>query len=191
MKAHFFILLCLILASAAYAQNYQLNPAKSTMAWAGKAAFSSYTLSGAIQPRAGTLVRNQERITEASLSIDMQSIRSDIAQLEQHLHSADFFEVQRFPEAVFVLQRPVSLGGGEAMAIGSLTIKGITREEEIPLSVRPEGKALVLEGRALLDRTAYGIYYNSPNFFEGLKQEAIADTFELSFRLVFEPAEGE
>lgn len=191
MKKYLFFLAGLILAATAHTQNYQLNPDKSEMAWAGKAAFSTYTLSGGIKPRTGKLIVEGERIRDASLVIDMQSIRSDIAQLEKHLRSADFFKVEGFPEAVFLLGQPIVLGGGEQAAVGVLKIKGVSNQEEIPITARMEEATLVLEGKAVIDRTAYGIYYNSPNFFEGLKQDAIADAFELSFRLVFEGREAE
>lgn len=121
----------------------------------------------------------------------MQSIRSDISQLTQHLHSADFFEAERFPEARFTLGQPFTLGDTEEMASGVLSIKGIAKKEKLRLTARRARKRLRLEGKAVVDRTAYGICYNSPNFFEGLKQETIADDFELAFKLVFEEVEKE
>lgn len=121
----------------------------------------------------------------------MQSIRSDIGQLTQHLRSADFFAVKRFPEARFTLGQPFTPGSTTGTASGMLTIKGIAKQEKIQLAARREGKTLRLEGKAAIDRTAYGICYNSPSFFEGLKQEAIANDFELAFKLVFEEMEKE
>ena len=191
MKKLLFFLLCFVLASMSHAQHYQLSPDKSTVAWAGKAAFSTYTLSGAIEAKSGKLSWGEGRIQDAFLVIDMLSIESDIAQLTDHLRSADFFEVKRFPEATFALSQPVSLKAEEdGLAGGELTIKGITKEEKVPLKVRRQGKTIVLEGKAVIDRTAYEIYYNSPNFFSNLKQNAIADEFELAFTLVFETDEA-
>ncbi|MCB0559128.1 MAG: YceI family protein [Lewinellaceae bacterium] len=80
-----------ILASSAYTQHDQLSP-KSTVTWVGKAAFSTYTLSGTIEAKSGVLSWLEGRIQKASLIMDMQSIQSDIPQLTDHLRSADFFE---------------------------------------------------------------------------------------------------
>lgn len=190
MKKYLILLLCYVIAAQAYSQQYGLNAAESEMSWTGKAAFSAYTLSGNIEPKSGVMACDGERIREAALIIDMKSIQSDIKQLEQHLRSADFFEVKRFPEARFTLLQPLLLEGGEEAAYGALSIKGITRQEKAPLRVSREAEKLVLEGKAVINRTDYGIYYNSPNFFENLKQDAIADDFELSFKLVFEEMEA-
>ena len=191
MKKYLFFSIFLSLALTANAQQYQLNPEQSGLSWTGRAAYSAYTLGGTIQARSGTLSCEGERILQGELAIDMQSIQSDIGQLTKHLRSADFFEVKRFPEAHFTLGQPFTPGSTAGTASGMLTIKGIAKEEKIQLTARREGKTLRLEGKAAIDRTAYGIYYNSPSFFEGLKQEAIANDFELAFKLVFEEMEKE
>ena len=129
--------------------------------------------------------------SKVSVTINTASVDSNHAERDKHLRSADFFEVKRFPEAHFTLGQPFTPGSTAGTASGMLTIKGIAKEEKIQLTARREGKTLRLEGKAAIDRTAYGIYYNSPSFFEGLKQEAIANDFELAFKLVFEEMEKE
>ncbi|MFT5617313.1 MAG: hypothetical protein ACI85I_000529 [Arenicella sp.] len=41
----------------------------------------------------------------------------------------------------------------------------------------------------IIDRTKFGITYNSPSYFEKMKDQAIADEFTISFNWVFEKQE--
>jgi len=167
------------------AQTLQLDTKASTLQWTGKAAFSAYSLSGTLEAKSGTVQLTNDQITAATLTLDMPSIESEIRQLVKHLKSDDFFEVKKFKTADFVLTSPLHWAKAKT-ATGNLTIKNVTKPTELVLTkVERNGNTVHLSGTAQVDRTAYGIYYNSPNYFENLKQDAIADVFELEFELVF------
>ena len=72
------------------------------------------------------------------VAIDAASIDTRDAKRDAHLRSADFFDVERFPELTFRSRRVVPTGMGEFSIVGDLTIRGVTRE--VTLAVADEGR---------------------------------------------------
>jgi polyisoprenoid-binding protein YceI len=60
--------------------------------------------------------------------IDATTIQTRDNQRDQHLKSADFFDVEKFPKITFVSKKVAPAGDGEWSVIGDLTIHGVTRE---------------------------------------------------------------
>jgi polyisoprenoid-binding protein YceI len=97
--------------------------------------------------------------------IGMASIESGSQVRDDHIRSADLFDVEQFPQATF-RSVDVSWQGSEGVVNGDLTIHGVTRR--VPLQVRFEGYARDLEGgdRAIfsahtrIDRGDFGITWN-------------------------------
>lgn len=67
----------------------------------------------------------QVRSIEAT--IDAASIDTGVDQRDDHLRSADFFDVARNPEIRFISTGVRPDGAGEAVITGNLTLHGITR----------------------------------------------------------------
>lgn len=74
---------------------------------------------------------NNPNTAKVAVKIDTTSIDSNHAERDKHLRSADFLEVNKFPEAEFVSTGYTDLGEGKARMQGKLTLKGVTREVEI------------------------------------------------------------
>lgn len=72
------------------------------------------------------------------VAIDAASIDTRDAKRDAHLRSADFFDVERFPELTFRSRRVIPTGMGEFSIVGDLTIRGVTRE--VTLEVADEGR---------------------------------------------------
>jgi polyisoprenoid-binding protein YceI len=60
--------------------------------------------------------------------IETASINTGVTDRDNHLRSADFFEVENFPTLTFKSKRVEPSGDNEAKIVGDLTIRGITRE---------------------------------------------------------------
>lgn len=186
MKMYILIFLMLGIPSL-NAQNIdlQLNKTKSELSWTGFAALTSYKMGGTIKPQNGNLHFVNDTLKAGMLIINMNSLNAEVKQLETHLKQKDFFEVKTYPEATFLIS-DVKKSGKTYFLKGQMTIKDVTQEEEIVLESIEKGNQLLLSGKLKIDRTDYGIYYNSSNFFQNLGEQAIADKFELSFNLIFE-----
>ncbi len=184
MKTLFVSLLALLLGATAAQRpattTYALNPASSRLTWTGYAEAGAYAPSGTLRlAPGGTLAAEGATPRAARVLVDMRSLHHDLPKLQEHLRGADFFDVAQFPVATFELRQ---LAGGQAE--GQLTIKGQTHPIAIPLTISLIGAdSLLLQGTARLDRTQFGINYNSSSFFQNLGSYAIRNDFQLVFKL--------
>ena len=168
----------------AFCQIYYLQPEQSKIKWTGKSAFSAYELSGSLQASKGQLLVNNDIIDKASVIVGMKSLSSKNKDLTKHLKSKDFFDVNKYTRASFVLTKVE--GSSDSIAIiGNLTIKDKTKPFEVNMKMFRGHELIQLTGNLVIDRTSFGIEFNSPSFFKNLGDQAIADNFVLELYLVF------
>jgi polyisoprenoid-binding protein YceI len=97
--------------------------------------------------------------------IGMASVESGNATRDDHLRSADLFDVAAFPEATFTSTR-VDWRGSAGTVYGNLTIHGVSRE--VPLEFRYEGNVrdpwggerAVYSADTTVNREDFGITWN-------------------------------
>lgn len=77
---------------------------------------------------------------KVSVSIDANSINSNHAERDNHLRSADFFDVSNHPTASFVSTGIKKTGDKTAVITGDLTIRGVTKSVDIDATFIGEGK---------------------------------------------------
>ncbi len=108
-----------------------------------------------------------ENITRSSVRVNIkaESIDTGIDQRDQHLRTADFFEVSKYPEIVFESQKIEQTDDGLVL-YGNLTIHGISREVAIPFKVtgkrvdEKESRFVIgFSGSLTLNRRDFGINY--------------------------------
>ena len=73
-------------------------------------------------------------------SIKVASIDTGNAERDEHLRSPDFFDADRYPEIRFASTRVAHVEGGTYNVWGDLTIKDVTREVEITVTVEGAGQ---------------------------------------------------
>lgn len=101
-----------------------------------------------------------------SAVIDIASVDSGDATRDDHLRSADHFDVDQYKTATFTSRRLGWDGGRTGDLVGNLTIKGVTRE--VTLQWRYEGFAhdpwgndrAIFSARGRVDRTDFGLDWN-------------------------------
>jgi polyisoprenoid-binding protein YceI len=121
--------------------------------------FAAYT--GTIHLEDGDLSRSSIEV-----SIDAASIDTGTPQRDTHLRSADFFDVERFPELRFRSQRVEDVGAGKLRVFGDLTIRDVTRE--VILDAETSGRAkdpwgnerIGFAAKTSIDRKDYGLAWN-------------------------------
>ena len=112
---------------------------------------------------------DDSNFTDASFEIIIkaESIDTKDADRDKHLRSADFFDVEQFPEITFVGKRFKKVEGKSYKVTGDLTIHGITKSVEFDAEFGgivndPWGgvrAGLKLWGE--IDRYDFGLKYNS------------------------------
>jgi polyisoprenoid-binding protein YceI len=180
-KLLFLTLLPFVLLEARpVATTYRLDPAASVLTWTGHAEAGTWAPRGTIRLREGSIAADGLAVRAARVVVDMASIAHEQAQLAEHLRGADFFDAANFPTGVFML---TEFGGGQAR--GTLTLKGITKAVAFPVTVAAvPGGGLRLRGTATIDRTQFGVNYNSTAFFQNLGSYAIRNDFQVGFDVV-------
>jgi len=103
----------------------------------------------------------------AEVTIDMTSVESGNEARDQHLRSADFFDVERHPTATFSA-RASGWRGTRGVLAGELTLRGVTR----PLTLQVEylgyaadpwgGHRAVFSAAGTIDRGDWGLTWNLP-----------------------------
>ena len=114
-----------------------------------------------------TIKADPNDITKSSVTavIRAASIDTDNEKRDAHLRSADFFDVEKFPEITFKSIR-VKKKDDKYELWGTLTMHGITKNIIIPFEILgqmtdPAGNTLVgVEGQLELDRKDYGLTWN-------------------------------
>jgi polyisoprenoid-binding protein YceI len=77
-------------------------------------------------------------------------------------------------------------GSPNAFAKGDLTIRGITKPAEVKFFFTPGENGFEAKGKLVIDRTKFGLKYNSKQFFDMKKlgDKLIDDNFEVDLNLV-------
>ncbi|MBC9929044.1 YceI family protein [Chitinophaga qingshengii] len=171
------------------ATTFQVDKTQSKLNWVGKKVTGQH--SGTIDVSDGKLDLENNVLKGGSFSLDTRSITvTDIkdasgnAKLLGHLKSEDFFGVEKFPAANFVITKVTPKSNGSYDVTGNLTIKGITNAITFPATVVISGAKLTAKADIKVDRTKYNIRYGSKSFFEGIGDKAIYDDFDLAVELV-------
>jgi polyisoprenoid-binding protein YceI len=91
--------------------------------------------------------------------IDMTSTWADNNRLEGHLKSPDFFDVAKFPEAVFELTSLDKSADGKTKLTGNLTLHGVTKQISFPAEVQVQGDQAMLKAEFFIKRFDFGIKF--------------------------------
>ena len=157
-------LLLLVLAGSAPAKaeslRFRIQPEASEITF--RATSRLMNAEGHFGRFSGDVVADPARPTGAriSLTIEAASLDTGIGMRDNHLRSADFFDIERFPTIAFQSVR-VETAGRRATVTGSLTLHGVTREIAVPVDVQITETALVASGEFIVNRGEYAMNYNS------------------------------
>ncbi len=162
---------------------------ESQVEWLGKKVTGEHY--GTISISKGDLQLENDVLTGGSFEIDMKTIIcTDLENQEYnqklvgHLKSDDFFEVEKFPTASFVITGVEKKGTTKYIVNGDITIKGITKSISFPTQVAVYGNKASATASITIDRSEFNIKYGSGSFFDGLEDKMIYDEFTLDVTLV-------
>ena len=116
----------------------------------------------------GTVALDESDLTRSSVeaTIDAASIDTGTAQRDDHLRSADFLDVERFPEIRFLSTRIEKVSGDRYRLTGELTIHGVTRSVALEAEYGGRGKdpwgneRVGFTAKGAIDRKDFGLVWN-------------------------------
>ncbi|MGA2770473.1 MAG: YceI family protein [Bryobacteraceae bacterium] len=108
---------------------YVIDPSHSTAGFKVRHLMVS-NVRGEFSDVAGTVVFDAEDSANSKVeaAIDATTIQTRDNQRDQHLKSADFFDVEKFPKITFISKKVAPVGEGEWRVVGDLSIHGVTKE---------------------------------------------------------------
>ena len=108
---------------------YVIDPSHSTAGFKVRHLMVS-NVRGEFSGMAGTVVFDAEDSANSKVeaAIDATTIQTRDNQRDQHLKSADFFDVEKFPKITFTSKKVAPVGEGEWRVVGDLSIHGVTKE---------------------------------------------------------------
>jgi polyisoprenoid-binding protein YceI len=114
-----------------------------------KGRFTEFSGEGQIAPPA---------TVSGTVDIKAASLRTGIRKRDEHLHSADFFEADKFPDITVVVTGVDAIDGDTVTLRADLTVKGTTKPVELTTTVTPTGDGgMRLSGHGTVNRQDFGV----------------------------------
>ncbi|QCX53809.1 YceI family protein [Elizabethkingia sp. JS20170427COW] len=161
-------LLLLLTAGLAFGQTKKV--VKSDVQWKGfnvaKTSVSSHN--GIVKVKSGSVQLKNNQLVGGTFVLDMKSINAtDITgdrqkRLNNHLKNGDFFEVEKFPTAKFVITSVAHTNGNHYNVTGTLTVKNNSGKVTFPATITYANGVLNFASQKFtFDRKKYGVQYDS------------------------------
>ena len=168
---------------------------ESHVEWVGRNLLNKHY--GRIELKGGKLRFDRGDLAGGEFTLNMRAITcQDLAGdplhdvLIAHLVSHDFFDVELYPEARFVITATERVAGAtpgapNLVVSGELTLKDVSRALEFVASagLTAEGKAAAQAAFAI-DRTQWNVLYGSGKYFRHLAGHLVNDLIEIQIRIV-------
>jgi polyisoprenoid-binding protein YceI len=156
-----------IATPAATQSTWRIDP-DHTQVWFSVRHMMFATVKGQFPDVSGEVKLDEADPAKSSIDVklDAATIDTHNGQRDEHLRSADFFDVKAHPNLTFVSRRVESLGGSKYRITGDLQIRGTTREvvldaEETGRGKDPWGQEKIgFVASGSIDRKDFGLTWN-------------------------------
>lgn len=141
-------------------QKYSITPENSKIEWVGSKVTGSHN--GSFQKFTGQVdYSGNPETSRVQIAIDSSSITADDPKLTEHLKTADFFDVAKFPQANFVSTaiKPGGDKGATHTVTGNLTMHGVTKAVTFPATIAATADAITVDSTFAINRKDFGINY--------------------------------
>lgn len=165
--------------------------AASNVEWVGSKPGGQHN--GTVSLKEGSVELSEGKLVGGSFVLDMSSIKVlDISDakmngdLRGHLLSNDFFAVDSFPTASFVITgvEPKQAEGVNHRITGNLAVKGVIRSISFDANiVIDDAKFVATTPQFVVNRTEWNIKFMSKSAFKNLKDKFIDDEMGLKINL--------
>lgn len=144
--------------------DYRIDPAHSVIGFSIR--HNEITLvSGRFKDFTGAIHFDDKDMTKSSVEFKAkaESIDTGVEARDKHLRTADFFEVEKYPEMTFKSTRVERKGKDRYILSGDLTLKGVTRQVSLPFTITgaiKDGRGntrIGIAAQTQIDRRDYGI----------------------------------
>lgn len=148
---------------------WTIDPAHSEIGFSVKHMMIS-KVKGTFEHFESTINLDTENLTnsKAEVRIDVSSINTREENRDNHLRSADFFDVENHPKITFIAKDVNKKKDNQYDVIGDLTIKGTTKEVTIDVTFEGQSKDPMsgnivagVYGQTKINRKEFGLTWNA------------------------------
>ncbi len=149
---------------AVAADEFQIDPNHSSATFTVRHMVIS-NVAGRFGSVTGTILYDEKNLENSSVNavIKTATINTDNASRDGDLKSANFFDVEKYPEITFKSKR-IEKRGDQLVAIGTLTMKDVSKDIELPFEVATlktaKGTRIGVTSSTKLNRQDYHINWN-------------------------------
>jgi polyisoprenoid-binding protein YceI len=151
------VLAALLLPSAAYARDWQVDAAKSSLTFKGS--YQGESFDGRFKSFDAKIAYDPANLAASKfdVTVDLASADTGNGDRDDSLHGADFFDVKKTPKAHFVTESFAKAADGGVEAKGRLTIRDKTQPVTLKVKFVENGDAATLDVDTVLKRADYGL----------------------------------
>ncbi|WP_029113738.1 YceI family protein [Mycobacterium sp. URHB0044] len=172
-----------LIANAKTGATWTLDPGRSTMTFKTKTMWGLATVKGTFSDVDGTGQVTADQTITGQLRIGAASLATGIGKRDEHLRSADFFDVEKHP-AISLQVHGATVTGDTLRLDATLTVKQIERRLDLPATARLlDDGAVQITTHAEINRKEFGC--------DGNMLGMIPDTTRLEGEAVFTPPSGD
>jgi polyisoprenoid-binding protein YceI len=186
--AAIFLLGLLTFIPVGFASELNVDSAHSTVGFSVPILGGLSKVKGKFADFTATINYDEADATKSSVSavIKAASIDTGIAQRDNHLKTADFFDVEKYPEITFKSSR-VEKKGNQLLAYGTFTMHGVSKEIVLPININgkfvdPATKKATygFSSTLKINRMDYGVSYQRKDNAAFLGNEVEIELFLLT-----------
>jgi polyisoprenoid-binding protein YceI len=141
---------------SAYVGSWTLDPSQTSIEFHTKAVWVA-NVKGTFKAIEGGGTVGPDGSVTGSIVVDAASVDTKKKKRDDHLRTADFFEVSSFPTITFALTGAHPKEGGKVDLTGTLTVRGTTRPVALLAEVSLSDGSATVSAEADIDRSEWGI----------------------------------
>lgn len=135
----------------------------------------------------GEVLLDTADLTKSSVSvtIPIDSLRTDVPKFDEHLRSSDFFDLAKFPTATFKSTKVEKAGDNKLKVSGDLTIHGVTKPAVLDVTVNKIGDHPMakkptagFDATTVVKRSDFGMGNYVPNVSDEVKIHITTETLK-------------
>ena len=108
----------------------------------------------------------------------IDSVDTQDAERDGTLKSADLFDAKNHPAATYVAKSLARNAAGGLEALGKLTIRGVSKDLRLPLTLKPTANGLELSGQVSIKRLDFGVGQG-----EWKSTESVGDEVKIQYKV--------
>ena len=112
------------------------------------------------------------------VKIDIASLDTQDAERDDALKGADLFDTKGHPSATYVAKSLARNSAGGLEAVGKLTLRGVSKDLRLPLTLKPTANGLELSGQTSIKRLDYGVGQG-----EWQSTESVGDEVKIQYKV--------